>query len=178
MFTAIAVGQCLLVISEDNPVAWRILNDFTQVLVNLLNIDGGHDTALLRTLAAGILSNVPALYTQHMIVIFAALTKTLDTNHHRVLGALTSSLPLNNRRKEHEIIVDDESSAMDDETEAEASFRRRRQDLPTEIEIEIKLVGYLLEAQRVAAETITNFCSSEDEGRSFIFLLNIYLTKP
>jgi len=36
-------------------------------------------------------------------------------------------------------------------------------DLPTEIEIEIRNVGLLLEAQRISAEIISNQCSSEDE---------------
>lgn len=160
---AVAVGQCLLVISEDNPEAWRILNALQNDLINLLGIsDNSHSCVLLRTLAAGILSNVPALAAQNLVKIFDTLSKTLDVNHRTVLGSLTSELPLNDRKSEHDIIVADDSSAMEEETEIEASERRRKQDMPTAIEIEVKNVGWLLEAQRIAAETITNLCSAED----------------
>lgn len=161
---AIGVGQCLLVISEDNPVAWRILNQFSQELVFLLNVDENQQTILLRTLAAAILSNVPALASAHINQIFATLTTALDINHRQLLGKLTSSLPLtNNENKDGpEIEVIDEQ--MDQETDEEASARRRKQDLPTEVEAESDEVGWVLEAQRIAAETVTNLSSSNDDG--------------
>lgn len=160
---AIAVGQCLLVISEDNPDAWRVLNALQNDLIHLLSIsDTSHSCVLLQTLAAGILSNVPALAAQNLVKIFDTLSKTLDVNHRTVLGSLTSELPLTDRKSEHDIIVADDSSAMEEETEVEASERRRKQDMPTAIDIEVKNIGWLLEAQRIAAETITNLCSSDD----------------
>lgn len=51
-----------------------------------------------------------------------------------------------------------------DETEEAAANRRRRQELPTADDIAMRNVEYLLDAQRVAAEIVTNLCSSEEEG--------------
>lgn len=168
MFAAIAVGQCLLVISEDNPAAWGILNQFSQELIFILNVDDSHQTILLRTLAAAILSNVPALASAYINQIFAALTVALDINHRQSLGRLTSSLPLAGKEATNgpEIEVIDEQ--MDDETVEEASARRRKQDLPTAIDVESDEVGWMLEAQRIAAETVTNLSSSNDDGNYFI----------
>lgn len=42
--------------------------------------------------------------------------------------------------------------------------RRRRDELPTEDDLMIRDVGYILDAKRVAAEIITNLCDIEDEG--------------
>lgn len=139
-----------------------MLNLFSQDLLHLLSIDGSEQSILLRTLAAAILSNVPTLASAHLNQIFSALTVSLDINHRDILAKLTSSLPLDVKENKPEIdVIDDQ---MDQETDEEANLRRRKQDLPTEIDAEVKRVGWLLEAQRVAAETITNLCSSEDEG--------------
>lgn len=169
---SIAVAQCLLVISEDNPIAWRTLSAYTQDLVGILGVavsetsqPNKHPLILLSTLAAGIMSNVPALYAPHLTIIFTMLSRTLDLNHRNVLGGLTSRLPLNERKKGNDIFVTEDSEAMEDETEQEATARRRKQDLPTPIDVEVKTVGWMLEAQRIAAETITNFCSNDDEGK-------------
>lgn len=151
-----------MVISEDNPVAWRALNHFTQQLVLLLTIDDTDKSILLRTLSAAILSNVPALASAHINQIFSTLAIVLDGNHRELLGKLSSSLPLDGNKDEPELEVTDDQ--MEEETDEEASARRRRQDLPTELDIEIKYAGWLLEAQRVAAETITNLCSTDDDG--------------
>lgn len=56
---------------------------------------------------------------------------------------------------------------ISEETDEAASRRRRLQELPTEVELEVKSIERLLEAQRVAAETITNICSSDDDGKPF-----------
>lgn len=165
---SIAVAQCLLVISEDNATVWRLLNNYSQQLVALLtatSLDFGEAATLLTTLVAGIMSNVPALSGAHLAGIFNTLSQTLDVNHRTLLGSLTSSLPLNGRRKENEIFVtDDAPEAMEEESEQAASARRRRQDLPSALEIHTKHVGWLLEAQRVAAEITTNLCSVGDDG--------------
>lgn len=160
---AIAVGQCLLVISEDNPDAWRVLNIYQNDLIGILSIvDNSHPCILLRTLSAAILSNVPALAAQNLVKIFDTLSKMLDQNHRTVLGTLTSELPLNDRKTEHDIIIADDSSTIEEETDEQASERRRKQDMPTAIDIEVRNVGWLLEAQRIAAETLTNLCSADD----------------
>lgn len=134
----------------------------SQELLQLLIIEEGEKTILLRTLAAAILSNVSTLASANLNQIFNALTKSLDINHRDVLSKLTSSLPLDIKENGPEIEVNDDQ--MDEETDEEAHMRRRKQDLPTETDEEIKHVGWLLEAQRIAAETITNLCSSEEEG--------------
>lgn len=154
-----------MVISEDNARAWRVLIDYTAQLVQLLTIDDTEKSVFLRTLAAAILANIPALASTHINQIFATLSHTLDVNHRLALGRLTSLLPIDETKNNLEIEVADENNQMEEETDEQASLRRRRQDLPTENDIHVKHVGWLLEAQRVAAETITNVCSSDDPGK-------------
>lgn len=181
---AVAVAQCLLVISEDNPIAWRVLNNFAQDIVSLVVQDPGNEkTIVLRTVAASILSNVPGLLNAHINQIFETLNQALDVNHRTLLGKITSMLPLEaagDDRLDVDVAGDDRMD--DEEHETDASARRRKQDLPTEQEIEIKHVGWILEAQRIAAETITNLCSSEDNGTwnsncSNSFLIAIFYKK-
>lgn len=161
-FSAISTAQCLLVISEDNPAAWRILAEFVSVFQNVLKLEGtDYKTVILRTVVAGVASNVPALSIQCLNPIIETLSKTIEIDHRQVLNELTSRLPLNENEVEKPTpveIVDDE---MGEESEADASARRLREDLPTELENDIKNVGYLLSAQRTAAEILTNICSSE-----------------
>lgn len=152
-----------MVISEDNPTAWRILNDYSPQLVLLLNIDEDEKSIFLRSLAAAILANVPAMATTHINQIFTTLSATLDINHRHSLGRLTSLLPLEKGKDHLEIETIDDNNQME-ESDEQAHLRRRRQDLPTANDINVKHVGWLLEAQRVAAETITNFCSTDDAG--------------
>jgi HEAT repeat-containing protein 3 len=152
------------VISEDNPTAWRILTDYGTVFQDLMRIDGDFKAAILRTVAAGITSNVPILSMQNLSLIMDALSKTLEINHRTVLNELTSRLPLSEDERTQDLaapieIVDDE---MNEESEADASARRLREDKPSELDNDIKNTGYLLLAQRVAAEILTNMCSNED----------------
>lgn len=150
-------------ISEDNPAAWRVLADYGSVFQDLMRIDGDYKATILRTVAAGITSNVPVLSLQNLSLIMDALSKTLEINHRTVLNEITSRLPLSEDERQGIAapieIVDDE---MNEESEADASARRLREDKPTELENEIKDIGYLLLAQRVAAEILTNMCSSEE----------------
>jgi hypothetical protein len=127
----------------------------------LLRIDGDNRAIILRTLAAGIASNVPALSEPNYSIIMDALSKTIDINHKQILNELTSKLPLNEEstRAPPVEVLDEE---MQLETETEASERRLRDDLPSDLERDIRNVGYLLLAQRIAAETLTNICSNED----------------
>lgn len=170
-----AVAQCLLVISEDNPIAWRVLNHFAQDIVALITtLEHTEQNIVLRTVAAAILSNVPSLSTIYINQIFDTLNLALDINHRTLLGNLTSSLPLDDDVKEAnsaDVEVRGEEQ-MEEETEDEACARRRKQDLPTEHDIRIKHVGWTLEAQRIAAETITNLCSTDDNGKVIIKSLN------
>lgn len=93
--------------------------------------------------------------------IIEALSKTIEINHRSVLNAITSKLPLNESKAPLLEVMDEE---MTEETEADASLRRLREELPTELDQEIKLVGYLLSAQRISAEVLSNIvCTQEDE---------------
>lgn len=159
------MAQCLLVISEDNPVAWRVLNHFAQDIASLItNIEQTEQNIVLRTVAAAILSNVPSLSTTYINQIFDTLNQALGINHRTLLGKLTSSIPL---EKDDNVGIEVAAEEqMEEETEEQATRRRRTQDLPTEHDIEIKHVAWILEAQRIAAETITNICSSDDDGNT------------
>lgn len=150
-------------------MCWRVLSDYGTEFSNLLPLleeNEKFSTTILRTLSAAIMSNVPALSGQCTSQIFVALTKTLDINHRTFLSKLTSILPLDGVDGEgYEIEVTDDTMSEGgvDETDELAHKRRRRADLPTELEMEVKNVERLLEAQRIAAETLTNLCSPEDE---------------
>lgn len=165
-FLAVAVAQCLLVISEDNAIAWRVLNQFAEDVVSIItNGDNVEQTTMLRTVVAAILTNVPSLSTTYMGQIFNTLHQTLSINHRMALGKLTSLIPLNEKDDENKIDIEvSADDRMEEETEQEAAKRRRVQDLPSEYESEAKYVGWILESQRIAAETITNICSSDEYG--------------
>lgn len=109
---AIAVAQCLLVISEDNPSSWKILCNYGQEFSSLLVLEENHSQVLLRSLAAGIMANVPALSEPYMNQILISLSKTLDIQHRSVLAKITSSLPLVEATNSHGIEITDDS-AMD-----------------------------------------------------------------
>lgn len=161
------MAQCLLVISEDNPNAWPILSEYTNDFLTLLQLDGDYNIVILRTVAASILANVPVLCAAHISQILQALSKTLEINHRQVLGSITSDLPLLEKKDVTELeIQPEESIAMEEESEVEMQNRRKKSTLPSPIEIEVKNVNNLLLAQRITAETITNICSTDDDGYS------------
>lgn len=179
-FAAVAVAQCLLVISEDNPVAWAVLNRFAQDIVALItNAAGSEQNVVLRTVAASILANVPDLCSTYINQIFDTLNQALNINQRTLLGQLTSSLPLDGRKEDDGIEVDvNNEEHMEEESEQDARARRRRQDLPTETDIEIKNVGWVLEAQRIAAQTISNLSSTDDDSKFFLGpFLSLLITK-
>lgn len=151
-------------ISEDNPTAWKVLADYGTVFQDLMRIDGDYKATILRTVAAGIASNVPVLSLQNLSLIMDVLSKALEINHRTVLNAITSRMPLSEEERLQDSgapmeVIDEE---MNNESETEATTRRLKEDMPTELEKDIKEVGYLLAAQRIAAEILTNMCSSED----------------
>uniref|UniRef100_A0A1L8DCW3 SYO1-like TPR repeats domain-containing protein n=1 Tax=Nyssomyia neivai TaxID=330878 RepID=A0A1L8DCW3_9DIPT len=166
MDIAIAVCQCLLIISEDNSTSWAVLSGCGSVFGSLLTLEGSYPECLLRTLAAGIMANVPALTEPHLQQILTSLAKTLSENHRTILSTLTSDLPLLQKDEVPELEVTEESRRMElDETDDAAVQRRRKADLPSPLETKVKHVGWLLEAQRVAGETLTNL-SSDDDGNA------------
>ncbi|GAB0096625.1 uncharacterized protein DMENIID0001_121550 [Sergentomyia squamirostris] len=164
MDIAIAVSQCLLIISEDNPTSWRVLSICGAAFGALLSLEGSFPECLLRTLSAGIMANIPALMEPYLQQILKSLARTLEENQRTVLSELTSDLPLLQKQQVPELEVTEESRQMEVEESEEAAARRRRKaDLPTPLEIRVKHVGWLLEAQRVAGETLTNLSSSDDD---------------
>ncbi|XP_065088985.1 HEAT repeat-containing protein 3 [Ochlerotatus camptorhynchus] len=159
---AVAVAQCLLVISEDNAASWRILSTFGNEISALLSQDGDNPSVLLRTVAAGIIANVPALSATYLSQLFLALSKTLEVNHRTALNSVTSSLPLLQQKDVADLEVIDDAQ-MEEESPEQSFQRRRRADMPSEVELDIRNVGWLLQAQRIAAEILTNICSTEEE---------------
>ncbi|XP_063699137.1 HEAT repeat-containing protein 3-like [Culicoides brevitarsis] len=166
MDIAVAVAQCLLVISEDNPNAWAILSEYTNDFLTLLQLDGDYSCVILRTVSASILANVPVLCAAHTNQILQALSKTFEHNHKQALSSITSDLPLLEKKDVTELDIQPEveSMSMEEETEEQATNRRKKTNLPSPIEIEVKNISNLLLAQRIAAETITNICSPDDDG--------------
>lgn len=177
---ALGVAQCLLIISEDNATAWRLLNGYQRELNVLLQpLGDGRQTeassVFLATLAAGIVSNVPALAAGQTGAVFAVLAHTLSFDSRTRLGQLSSEMPVTKlSKREQELFVletapeagagGDEASMEEEESAVQANLRRRRDDLPTGVETAVKEMGWWLSAQRVAGEIITNLCSAEDEG--------------
>ncbi|XP_073824399.1 HEAT repeat-containing protein 3 [Musca autumnalis] len=158
---AISVAQCLLVVTENNPKTWHILNQYVANFLCLLSLNGDFGHAYLRTMAAGILGNAPALAASYAGTILQALTEVLDTNHQTALTGIIGLSNEDSKKDAPELEI--KMDTQDDETEEAAANRRRRQELPTESDIAVRDVGYLLDAQRVAAEIITNLCSPDDE---------------
>ncbi|XP_065357073.1 HEAT repeat-containing protein 3 [Calliphora vicina] len=158
---SISVAQCLLVVTENNPKSWLVLNQHVPNFLCLLSVTGDYGHAYLRTLSAGILSNAPALAASYAGTILQALTQVLDTNHQTALHGISNIPSKDNKDQAPELEI--KMDTQDDETEEAAANRRRRQELPTADDIAMRDVGYLLDAQRIAAEVITNLCSSEEE---------------
>lgn len=142
------------------------MNQFAEDVVSIIaNGEHTEQTIMLRTVVAAILTNVPSLSTTYMSQIVNTLNQTLSINHRMTLGKLTSLIPLNEDNDQSALDVEvSADDRMEEETEQEAKRRRRIQDLPSEYDSEAKHVGWILESQRIAAETITNMCSSDEYG--------------
>lgn len=147
-------------ISEDNSAAWRVLATFNSDFQQLLRIEGDFQSVILRTVVAGVMANVPELLMQNLTGIISALSGTIEINHRQILNEITSNLPLGEAKAPQIEVMDED---MNDEPEADASLRRLKDEMPTEIEQEVKLVGYLLSAQRIAAEVLSNICTPDDD---------------
>lgn len=163
---AIAVAQCLLVISEDNPSCWAILTNYGVEFETILDAINPEDNknAMLCSVTAGIMSNVPAFSVLYLNKILSVLSTTLSINHRQSLGQLTSILPIEGVDREGFDVDNQDIEITEEETEQAATSRRRKNDLPTTIDREVKLAEWILEAQRISAETLTNLCSTEDEN--------------
>lgn len=147
--------------SEDNPSAWKVLVKYSNELLSILKIGESLQSAMLVTSVAATIANVPQLRAQYVSDIIAALGNVLNVNHRVLLNEITSKLPLNGEQVTRPLeVVDDE---MAEETDAEASLRRLKEDLPTDFDIEKKMIGNLLSAQRIVVEVISNICTNDDD---------------
>uniref|UniRef100_A0A1B0AH86 SYO1-like TPR repeats domain-containing protein n=1 Tax=Glossina pallidipes TaxID=7398 RepID=A0A1B0AH86_GLOPL len=162
---AISVAQFFLVVSENNPKSWKVLNDHVPNFLCLLSLTGDYGQAYLCSLAAAILTNVPALAASYNVTMLRALAGVLKINHQIVISSVIANISnLSNLISQPETLeLEIKMDTTDDESEEAAANRRRRQELPTEADIAVRDIGYLLDAQRVAAEVITNLCSDEDD---------------
>lgn len=107
---SISVAQCLLIISDNNSSSWNVLSNFVPQFVCLLGLQAdGFSEVFLKTLAAGIISNVPALSAAHLAQIFQVVSSTLDHDHKSVLNELTSTLPLLKEQEGNGVIEIEES---------------------------------------------------------------------
>ncbi|XP_013101646.1 HEAT repeat-containing protein 3 [Stomoxys calcitrans] len=158
---AVSVAQCLLVVTENNPKSWVVLNVHVPNFLCLLSLKGDYGHAYLGTLAAGILSNAPALAASYSSTILKTLSEVLDTNQQTALNSIIGLSVEESKENAPELEIN--MDTQDDESEEAAANRRRRQELPTKADLAVRNIGYLLDAQRVAAEVITNLCSPDDE---------------
>lgn len=107
---SISVAQCLLIISDNNSSSWNVLTNFVPQFVCLLGIQAdGFSEVFLKTLAAGIISNVPALSAAHLGQIFEVVSNTLEYDHKRILNELTSRLPLLKEQENNGVIEIEDS---------------------------------------------------------------------
>lgn len=158
---AISVGQLLLVVSEDNPTAWRVLARFGNDLRNILKSGDNMKAAMLVTSIAATMANVPELRAQYLKDIIEALGQVLNVNHRVLLNEITSKMPLSGETTVRPLEIVDEEMA--EETDAEASLRRLKEDQPTDLDNEKKMIGNLLSAQRIVVEVISNICTSDED---------------
>lgn len=110
MEIAISVAQCLLVISEGNPKSWNILSDYLPNFIYLLNDGESSRSFYLRSLTAGILSNVPALAASYSTAIVQSLMEVLDESNEDALRRLVPiALIIRQRRQVPELHFEMES---------------------------------------------------------------------
>lgn len=141
------------------------MSNFSGEFIALLTIEGDYQSVILKTVAAGIMANVPALLMPNLNKILFALSKTIDINHRPVLGKISSDIPLDETENMPPMeIVNEDIADMENESDEAATIRRRKDELPTELELQVKHVGCLLSAQRIASEVLSNICTPDDGG--------------
>lgn len=140
--TAIAVAQCLLIVTEDNPTSVSKLQGSSSLLQKLLDLEGSEPAVLLlRTLACGLTLNlnygkVSSLSPTIMTQLVCNLSATLSVDHRKALNSFTSNLPL------------DEGAETPNQKDVSES---------------VTAMQYLLEAQKIAVELLANICTGDDD---------------
>ncbi|XP_043496613.1 HEAT repeat-containing protein 3 [Polistes fuscatus] len=136
------VAQCILTLSEDNPIAIETLEECKQDLLNMLNLQVSdslpfYDLILLKTLIIGILLNMHCLTKSNEIDVF-----------NQVMKILLETLSVDNNSLSHDLckILSTEKENLSKET------RKKIQEFR-------KLLG----AQQQTLEILANLCTDEEE---------------
>ncbi|KAH8271428.1 hypothetical protein KR018_009832 [Drosophila ironensis] len=157
---SLSVAQLLLVVSENNTASWNLLAS-AGILPELLGKAAeSHGQLYLGALAAGILCNVPACSAAHSGQILSSLDRLLiiDTQSELV----NSKSQIEDVKSKNEVPLLEISMETEEATEPQAVSQPKSN--PSEAELTIKNMEYLLDAQRLVAEIITNLVSSDDQS--------------
>ncbi|KAF7411193.1 hypothetical protein HZH66_000089 [Vespula vulgaris] len=143
---SIVVAQCILALSEDNPIAFEELKEYEQNLLNLLNLKVNDDIpscdmVLLKTLVSGILMNINSHTESNKIHIVS-----------QVINVLSETLVIDNINLSCNL-----STTLSEEKE---KFSRDTQK-------KIREFRKLLGAQQQALEILTNLCSEDQENELY-----------
>ncbi|XP_001359242.6 HEAT repeat-containing protein 3 [Drosophila pseudoobscura] len=156
---SISVAQLVLVVSENNSSSWNLLANAT-ILTELLKVtEGSHSLLYLSALAAGILCNVPACSSAYTREILGSLDKllTIDTQA-QLMGCKNEIKDLKSKNEAPVLEISMETEEM---SEAQTQNQPKPQ---SEADSAVKNLEYLLDAQRLVAEIITNLGSSDDQS--------------
>lgn len=102
----VIAAQCMLTLSEDNPLAISELKKHEEPLLSLLKLDKDEEKkdvssiVLLKTLVGGILMNVVTSDDESSHVscqVGVTLSNTLAIDHRKLLNEASSSVPLNSK---------------------------------------------------------------------------------
>ncbi|XP_017073688.2 uncharacterized protein LOC108109622 [Drosophila eugracilis] len=157
---AITVAQMVLVVSENNSSSWNVLAS-SNILPELLGITTESYAQLyLNALAAGILCNVPACSAAHTREILNSLDKLLSINPQEQL--LSCKNEIQNAKSKNEVPVLEISMETEELTESQSTNQSKQNQC--DVDVTLKNLEHLLDAQRLVAEIITNLGSSDDQS--------------
>ncbi|XP_046602847.1 HEAT repeat-containing protein 3 [Neodiprion virginianus] len=102
----IIAAQCMLTLSEDNPLAISELKKYEGPLLSLLKLKTDKESdlsnvMLLKTLSGGLLMNINNSECTSAIVscqVATALAETLAFDHRKLLNSVTSTLPVDTNK--------------------------------------------------------------------------------
>ncbi|XP_012263420.2 HEAT repeat-containing protein 3 [Athalia rosae] len=140
----VIAAQCMLTLSEDNPLAISELKKFEGPLLSLLKFTTDKESdlssvTLLKTLAAGLLMNITNTEVDSSIVscqVALTLAETLSNDHRKLLNTISSSIPV-------------DTNSLTSESEKKLSDIKR-----------------YISAQQQALEILANLCSEDQQDAS------------
>lgn len=145
--TVAAVLQCLFVVVEDNPMAIEKIKTNANIqLQHLLSLEGDdHSVLLVKTLAAGVIintcgGNLTSLPVNVIGQVILILANTISVDHRQTCNQLSSGVPLADGAGKVVAPEGKEAQALD---------------------IQLKTVSQLLDAQQSSIEIIANICSCD-----------------